>query len=321
MVAEITSKKNKTGDPLSVLFTLRLKQVALWLVIPLCIAATTGQCEETPPEALDATAPLTPSTETLLQPIEPEQVRFALLAEKMDKESQVQWLSAGAQSFLTLYRSSLGASEQGAILIVADLGRHPDWPGPVRHLRKSLPNHGWATLSMASPHQVVQQGHTQGGPRPLPLTQADPKMTQRLQAAMTQIQGLGLYNIVVIAIGDAAPQTALALANLPPSSHVGFIALAPWSVSDSQQNDLAEAFTNVPASVLELTPALWPKLGLTKRKGMADKKRHPNYSQVRLLGDIRHFHDSPQLLPRIRGWLKRNAESMQGKLQQADDKR
>ncbi|MBL4608707.1 MAG: DUF3530 family protein [Pseudomonadales bacterium] len=258
------------------------------------------------------------SAETPLQTIPSEEFRFAALVKKLNKDSQALWLVSGEERFLALYKPANGANEQGAALIISDNGHHPDWPGPVRDLRNSLPLHEWATLSLALPLQSADKNTADSAL--FSSLETNPKLTLRLQSAMTHMQGLGLYNIVVIAVGNAAPLTALSLIELPESSYAGFIALAPWSINDKTQAIMAESFTDLPSGVLELVPALWPKAGLVQRKGLAEKKQHPNYSQVKLLGDIKHFKDSPQLLPRIRGWLKRNAEAMEGKRQQSKDK-
>jgi hypothetical protein len=281
-----------------------------------------GFCETLKPETLSPETETLPivSKENSLQPIETEKMRFGPLVEKLDKDSQAQWLNAGDEIFLALYRPANGANGQGAVLIVADDGQHPDWPGPVRYLRNSLPQHGWATLSLALPYQPSKENKTLQEQSPLPPLETSAKLTLRLQGAMTHIQSLGLYNIVVIALGDGAPLAALSLRDLPADSYAGFIALAPWSLDEQTQTAMTEAYTDLPAGVLEIVPALWPDVGLTKRKGLAEKKQHANYSQVRLLGDIKHFRDSPQLLPRIRGWLKRNAEAMEGQLQRPEDK-
>lgn len=275
-----------------------------------------GYCEALSPETEPPPIALKQSP---LQVIKTEETRFGPLVEQLDKESQALWLNAGEENFLALYRPASGASEQGAILIVADDGQHPDWPGPLRHLRNSLPHHGWATLSLALPYQASKENKPQQEQNPLPPLETSAQLSLRLQSAMTHIQSLGLYNIVVIALGDGAPLAAMSLRDLPSTSYAGFIALAPWSLNEQTQTAIAEAYTDLPAGVLEIVPALWPKAGLIKRKGLAEKKQHINYSQVKLLGNIKHFKDSPQLLPRIRGWLKRNAEAMEGQLQRPED--
>ena len=281
-----------------------------------------GFCETLKPETLssETEAPPIPVKESPLQTIETEELRFGPLVEQLDKDSQVLWLSAGEENFLALYRPTSGASEQGAILIVADDGQHPDWPGPVRYLRNSLPHHGWATLSLALPYQLSKENKTlqeQSPPSPL---ETNAQLTLRLQSAMMHIQSLGLYNIVIVALGNGAPLTAMSLRDLPSASYAGFIALAPWSLNEQTEIAIAEAYTDLPAGVLEIVPALWPDAGLIQRKGLAAKKQHANYSQVKLLGNIKDFRNSPQLLPRIRGWLKRNAEAMEGRLQRPEDK-
>lgn len=291
-----------------------------WLLCLMISAA--GYCEALQPEALSpGMEPQAPTAlqKKPLQVIETEETRFGALVEQLDKESQALWLNAGDESFLTLYRPASGANEQGAILIVADEGQHPDWPGPLHHLRNSLPHHGWATLSLALPYHANSENKPQAEQNSLPPLETSAPLTLRLQSAMTHIQSLGLYNVVVIALGDGAPLTALSLRDLPDDSYAGFIALAPWSLNAPTQSAIAEAYTDLPAGVLEIVPALWPEAGLITRKGLAEKKQHLNYSQVKLLGNIKHFKDSPQLLPRIRGWLKRNAEAMAGQRQRPED--
>jgi len=294
------------------------------IVCLLCLMmSAAGYCETLKPESLspETEPPPIALKQSPLQAIETEEARFGPLVEQLDKDNQVLWLNAGEESFLALYRPASGASEQGAVLIVADDGQHPDWPGPLRHLRNSLPHHGWATLSLALPYQASKENKPQQKQNPLPPLETSAQLTLRLQSAMTHIQSLGLYNIVVIALGNGAPLAAKSLRDLPSDSYAGFIALAPWSLNEQTQTAIAEAYTDLPAGVLEIVPVLWPETGLIKRKGLAEKKQHTNYSQVKLLGDIKHFRDSPQLLPRIRGWLKRNAEAMQGQLQRPKDKK
>jgi len=288
----------------------------------LCLLmSAAGYCEPLQPETLNPATEPPPMDlkQSPLQAIETEETRFGPLAEQLAKDNQVLWLNAGGENFLALYRPASGASEQGAVLIVADDGQHPDWPGPLKHLRNSLPHHGWATLSLALPHQASKENKPQQEQNPLPPLETSDPLTLRLQSAMTHIQNLGLYNIVVIALGDSAPLTAMSLRDLPSDSYAGFIALAPWSLNEQTQTAIADAYTDLPAGVLEIVPILWPETGLLKRKGLAEKKQHSNYSQVKLLGDIKQFRDSPQLLPRIRGWLKRNAEAMEGQRQRPKD--
>ena len=62
-----------------------------------------------------------------------------------------QWLEAGGQRFLGIYTASTTGSSLGGAIILPCLGEHPNWPDVIAPLRKSLPNHGWDTLSIALP--------------------------------------------------------------------------------------------------------------------------------------------------------------------------
>lgn len=267
-----------------------------------------------------------------------ESERYKELVAKLDSDTQALWLNAGNGTFLGLFTPASGANEQGAIILVADKGQHADWPGPVRQIRRQLPLHGWATLSIALPVHVISADSndvneddeaqqninrsvsemSEQEDSAFGTMQANAELTQRLQSAMAQTQNFGLYNVVVLAVGDAALLTALSLAELPPSDYAGFIALGPWSLQKNEQASMAEIFTALPSAVLELLPGQWPEQHMVKRRGLAEKVQHSNYVQVKLLGNSSDFKHSPQLLPRIRGWLKRHAGSMEGRRQSTE---
>lgn len=58
---------------------------------------------------------------------------------------------------------------QGAVLILPEIGQHADWPGSVRHLRTTLPDSGWYSLSISLPQKEVSKPPT----RSLPEKQQD----------------------------------------------------------------------------------------------------------------------------------------------------
>ena len=82
--------------------------------------------------------------------IEPRQSLAQALRQQLP-ESQQRWLADSQGEFLALYQPQNRAQPMGAVLIVHDLGQHPDWPQVVRPLRLGLPDHGWHTLSIMLP--------------------------------------------------------------------------------------------------------------------------------------------------------------------------
>ncbi len=66
-------------------------------------------------------------------------------------EGNVVWLGEQKDPFLGLYIENYVGDTLGAVLILHDNEQHPDWPGMLRELRTSFPQHGWSTLSIALP--------------------------------------------------------------------------------------------------------------------------------------------------------------------------
>lgn len=89
-------------------------------------------------------------------------------------------LQAAGQSFLGLYLPASGPSKQGAALLLPDLGAHPDWPGVIASLRRGLPRHGWATLSIQLPEPVSEPSS-----KPAPAANASPPAAAAASPAPT----------------------------------------------------------------------------------------------------------------------------------------
>ncbi len=274
--------------------------------------------------------------------VEPTGV-FKDLITELDANTQIVDMGVGGQRFSALFIPASGKKQQGAVLLLADSGQHPDWPGPIKNVRQRLPEYGWATLSFAlsaAPDKAdsadasgaqtppatpdnnpVNSGVTPTGagttaqtPNPSPVDRAL-QITQtqaRLQACLDYLKQQGLYNIVVLGVGDGAQISAEILKTQPANGVAGFIALAPWSLLEQDQTEIAETFTDLPMAVMELLPSQWPEPRSQARKLLAQKKQRTNYSQIKLQDSALDFNHSVQLVPRIRGWLKTHAESVEG---------
>lgn len=142
----------------------------------------------------------------------------------------------------------------------------------------------------------------------------------RLTAGLDYLKQQGYSNTVVLAVGDGAQVAALVLKNQSAGLTQGFIALAPWSLLANDQTEIAESFTDLPLPVLELLPSQWPEPRQQERKLLAEKKQRLQYNQVKLQDSALDLNNSQQLLPRIRGWLKRYVQQETGAAQPTDNK-
>lgn len=81
---------------------------------------------------------------------EREQMLAERLIESVETGEPV-WLQADNRDFLALHHAALGALPRQAILLIHNMGGHPDWPEVIAPLRRDLPDRGWSTLSLQMP--------------------------------------------------------------------------------------------------------------------------------------------------------------------------
>jgi len=60
-------------------------------------------------------------------------------------------LATDAGDFLALHEAALGALPRHALLLVHNMGGHPDWPEVIAPLRTGVSTPGWGTLSLQMP--------------------------------------------------------------------------------------------------------------------------------------------------------------------------
>lgn len=81
---------------------------------------------------------------------ERERQLAARLVETVE-EGEPLWLQASGHEFLSLHNAAMGALPRQAVLLIHNMGGHPDWPEVIAPLRMQLPEHGWGTLSLQMP--------------------------------------------------------------------------------------------------------------------------------------------------------------------------
>ncbi len=80
---------------------------------------------------------------------------FSEALKKQIPEKQFVWLDSGTdRDTLSLLIKSQSPKAKGAIIILPEIGHHPDWPNVIHDLRYTLAQYGWATLSVQMPVDV-----------------------------------------------------------------------------------------------------------------------------------------------------------------------
>ncbi|TVZ40085.1 uncharacterized protein DUF3530 [Alteromonadaceae bacterium 2753L.S.0a.02] len=174
-----------------------------------------------------------PAAEDTIPPISAPDIyqqQLTLLAAELKNKNLV-WLTANNEKFPALWQPDTSGNPFGAVLIVHGAGQTVDWPSTVKHLRNTLGDYGWATLSIALPDPVApaaperpenddQELHTvnedssdkpkdteqnnNNAAEKAPTNSVETKVTARIKAAMDYLNSKGQYNIVFAGEGLGA---------------------------------------------------------------------------------------------------------------------
>ncbi len=245
------------------------------------------------------------------------------------------WIQSGEDKVFAIYTQETHGNTQGGIILIHDLGNHPDWPDVIAPLRNRLPELGWSTLSLQMPVLAKNANLKEYGA-------VFDKVPAYIKAAIEYLRTQNIGNVVIIGHGLGAAMGATYLAeagNRSKSGVAGFIGIsmsAPGNVDKRMHTpSLLEKIT-VPvfdiygeldeASVLQ---SVEERAQAAKRAGILAYKQQSNnnlqdaplartslkqkagsisYRQIKIPGADHHFNAQITILTkRIRGWLKRHA--------------
>lgn len=201
----------------------------------------------------------------------------------------------GPQVF-ALYMPPADQPERGGVVLLHDLGGHPDWPEVVAPLRRRLPQDGWATLAVQMP--LPTPGQSQNGPL---LKEAVP----RIEAAVAKLTERGHRPIVLIGHGTGAAMAAAYLERQQRPAVAGAVVVNPGLPATGRGGlDLASALGGADIPVLNLYGSEAPYYVLDTAEALGGGR----ITKVRILGAGYDFNGMRRaLMSRIRGWLRGDA--------------
>ena len=247
------------------------------------------------------------------------------LAENV-KASEVLWLDAKGEGFLALYTTQSNETAHGAVILLHAMGGHADWPQTISPIRTSLPEYGWATLSIQLPviapeNQLEDYGKT--------LQQA----TNRIKAAVRCLRERKFLNIVAIGHSFGA---ATALAYLEKEEKEKIVALVALGLQEypfvKPAIDILKLIEKTKIPVLDVYGSRDFRNVINQapdRRLAAKKGNNRQYAQLEIEGADHYFNKLEDvLIKRIRGWLEKAApgmsimvdEDFDGNLENNDDK-
>jgi len=200
-------------------------------------------------------------------------------------------------SWIALFRAGAGvAPAPGAVVILHDMGRHPDWAAVVGPLRRGLAAAGWATLAPQLP--VLEHGAARSA-----YGATVEAALERTRAAVAHLRARGLGDVVIAGHGLGALIGARCAAQIDtcPVRALALIGALPGTGLDPPV-DLATVLAGVPVPVLDLygsrdhAPVL---------RGAEQRQARETDRRIVVEGaDHEHSGLEESLVRRIRGWLQ-----------------
>jgi predicted esterase len=218
---------------------------------------------------------------------------------KTQPVGKIVWLKVDGKKFLGLYIETEKKRSKGAVIILHDLGGHPNQLQLIKTLRTFLPDHNWSTLSLQMPV------------REMIATEDDyynlfPEARTRIEAGIKYLQENKVDPIILAGYGLGALMAVYSQSE--KSTHIKAIAAISLAVPDTQNKSAqtVEFIKKIQLPLLDIyaeqdLPAV---LGSARDRRLAAKE-NLSYRQDKI-NDENHLyqHDEGLVVKRIYSWIE-----------------
>jgi len=208
------------------------------------------------------------------------------------------WLEAGGKKFLGLYNEIDKVFGNGVVIILHDMGGNPNQKPLIDDLRATLPEHGWATLSLQMPIR-------EAGAKQEDYYSLFPEAAARIRAGIDYVKGNGANSIAVVGYGLGGLMGAYAFNE--KGLDIGALAVIslPVPKTEDKAAQTLEFIKKIKVPMLDIYGTLdMPEVTESARERRLAAKENTDYRQVKI-NDISHahLHDEGLLVKRVYGWL------------------
>lgn len=208
------------------------------------------------------------------------------------------WLESGGKKFLGLYTEIEKVSGNGAVIILHDMGGHPDQQQLVYGLRVFLPEHNWTTLSLQMPLR-------EAGVEKEEYYALFPEAAARIQAGINYLKRNGEENIVVVGYGLGSLMAIYALSKQAKDINALVTINLPVPATENKMAQTLDFIKKTQIPMLDIYGALdVADVTETARERRLAAKENADYRQFKI-NDEGHayLHDEGLLVKRIYSWL------------------
>jgi pimeloyl-ACP methyl ester carboxylesterase len=235
---------------------------------------------------------------------EKREAEFATDIQKTLNFGHAIWLEADNKKFLSLYTDTAKNPRSGVIILLHDVGGHPNQQAVIKNLRAFFPEHNWATLSIQMPVREASA--------PIQDYYAlFPEAKTRLKAALNFAKKEKAEKVVVIGYGLGGLMASYALADSKNEDVNALVTISLPVPETSEITGQTLAFmSKITLPMLDIYGATdMPDVVRSVRDRQVVGKVNPHYRQTKIDNEGHLFlHDDGVLVKRIYSWL--NSEEM-----------
>ena len=214
----------------------------------------------------------------------------------------IHWLEdLQSRPFISIYAQS-ESRHRGTVVLLHNMGGHPNWHAVIGPLRRGLLEKGWSTLALQMP---VLGGECGGREHAVLLDDA----MDRLDAALAFLEQQGEKNIVLLGHGLGAIMASAYLAERPTHQVRGMAALGWYMLKYTDPRMYATNYFNkLQLPILDIFGGgdLLVANARGERELAASLSKNRQYKQVEIRGAGMFFEGyDADLLKQVSKWLKR----------------
>jgi predicted esterase len=229
---------------------------------------------------------------------EKREADFAEAINKTLRIGKAVWLEANGKKFLGLYTQTEKVTSKGTVIILHDMGGHPNQQQLIYGLRAFLPEHDWATLALQMPLRET-------GVQTDDYYALFPEAAERIKVGISYAKSNGAENIVVVGYGLGALMGLYAQSEQP--ADIKALVTISLSVPKTQNmtSQTLEFLKKIKVPMLDIYGALdLPDVTESSRDRRLAAKENTAYRQIKVDDeDHTYLHDEGLLVKRIYSWL------------------
>lgn len=209
------------------------------------------------------------------------------------------WLESEGKKFLGVYTETERTGGKGTVIILHDIGGHPNQQPLIYGLRTFLPEHHWTTLALQMPLR-------EAGVEKEEYYALFPEAAARIQSGIDYAKNNGAENIVVVGYGLGGLMAAYALSEQAEDVKALAAISLPVPATEDKVGQTLAFIKKIQMPMLDIYGALdVPDVTKSARERLLAAKDNTAYRQVKISDEGHaYLHDDGLLVKRVYSWLE-----------------